>query len=420
VLELNVNDQVISFEFAALDFRASSEIRYAYKLVGLNNKWEHIDNQHSITFPSLPHGNYELRIKATNSEGKWSRNEYVLRISVPPPFYLTTWFVLLVICSILGVVYLFVWWRTLQLKSIQTLLTKQVLERTMELRAEKSKVEDYSQEVERQNKELTDSIVYAKRIQNGLLPSFTELSAFFSDSFLIFKPRDIVSGDFYWMYLQNNILYIAAADCTGHGVPGAFMSLLGIASLNEIMKSYDSMSASDVLSALKEEIVETLQRGANHVQIRESIDIALVKLNLDTLVLEFAGAYNPLVVIRKGDVALEAAHRASYNSSQNVVLSEFRGQRIPIGFNDKNVGSYESYSMQVRKGDRFYLFSDGFVDQLNEAFTQKFYLKRLKDLLLNIQDLSMPDQQRALENAHYNWKGSSRQIDDILLVGFEI
>ncbi len=432
-LQLSYNDYVISFSFAVLDFRSPDKNRYSYMLEGLDPNWVVLDNQNTITFQALPDGEYTLKIRGANSEGKWGNQELKLKIVVSPPFYKTISFYVAFILGLILIIYISIKWRTRRLRYIQKYLQERVTLRTKELEKEKKKVEEYSVEVvkqrdfvtrqhdliDSQNKKLTSSIVYAKRIQTGLLPDSNFLSSYFDDSFLYFVPRDIVSGDFYWYTEKNGVLYLTVADCTGHGVPGAFMSVLGISNLAEILNAQEEIDTDVVLNRLREKIISELSKESDNIALREGMDMVLIKLDLNTLMLEFSGAYNPIYLVRSGvEIDLEPDRFLTENDYS---LLEFKGDRMPIGkYEDFLERAFTKRRIQLQKGDRIYMLTDGYADQFNEVETMKYNALPLKKTILSFQDKNMEEQHRILIEEHKRWKGNGRQIDDMLVLGFQL
>ena len=260
----------------------------------------------------------------------------------------------------------------------------------------------------KQKKEITDSIHYAKRIQNAILPPIESMKDYLNDYFIFFHPRDIVSGDFYWTTEIQNKLVIAAADCTGHGVPGAFMSMLGIASMNEIVNKMDNISAAGILNNLRDNIIKSLHQTGKEGESKDGMDIALCVVDKINNELHFAGANNPLYLIRNGE------------------LIEFKGDKMPIGIQlSLEYEPFKNNMIKLETNDVFYMFSDGFADQFGGPKGGKFKYKPLKELLLSTHLLPMNEQKEVLHNKLEEWMNFNDpqtnkpfpQIDDIVVVG---
>ncbi len=253
------------------------------------------------------------------------------------------------------------------------------------------------QKIEEQKKSITDSIQYAKRIQNAVLPSQKIMDNCFTDHFIYFKPRDIVSGDFYWMTKKDNKLVLVAADSTGHGVPGAFMSMLGISFLNEIVNKQSCEKASTILDELRNLVKSTLAQSGKATN--DGMDIALVIVDKEKMMMNYAGAYNSLYIIRNKELLITKA------------------DRMPIGNYIIDDKPFTNHEIDIQKGDSIYIFSDGYADQFGEKTDTKFSTKALKSLLLEINEFSAQKQSEILEQKFQEWKGNQKQIDDILIIG---
>jgi len=264
----------------------------------------------------------------------------------------------------------------------------------------KEKISNQKDEIDRQRKELTESIKYASYIQSALLTSQHELKKLLPEHFVIFIPRDIVSGDFYWITKRKADLIIAVADCTGHGVPGAFMSILGITLLSEIVNRAAYNSAGSILNQLRESVMRALnQRGTDEEQ-KDGIDMALCLINIETNTLEFAGAFNPIYIVKKNR------------------LIEMHGDKMPIGIAALEENSFSNHKYSLEENDVVYLFSDGFVDQFGGPEGKKFKYQPFRNLLLNISNLPMHVQKNELIKKFNHWKGNLPQLDDVLMFGF--
>jgi serine phosphatase RsbU (regulator of sigma subunit) len=249
------------------------------------------------------------------------------------------------------------------------------------------------------NQEITASINYASRIQAALLPQKKNLKKTLPGHFILFLPRDIVSGDFYWASQVDHKVIFCIADCTGHGVPGAFMSLLGITFLDEIVNQRKVLSANEILNNLRKEVIKALKQTGKEREQKEGMDIALCQYDKKTGQVEFAGANNPLYLIRNG------------------TLEEFKADKMPIGYEEENPDSFQSHTFKIKKDDIIYLFSDGYADQFGGPNGKKFKYGTLKNYLIEIHRMPMSRQKMLLEKNFYSWKGDREQIDDVILMG---
>jgi serine phosphatase RsbU (regulator of sigma subunit) len=256
-------------------------------------------------------------------------------------------------------------------------------------------------EITSKNEKITDSIRYAKRIQFAVLPPESFLEKHFAEHFVLFKPKDIVSGDFYWFRKIENYVLFAVADGTGHGVPGAFISMMGTTYLNEITNRTDLNHANEVLNILRDEVKKSLKTD-DETKTRDGMDIAFGVLNKETNELQFAGAHHPLYLFRNGNFTI------------------IEGDKMPIGVNRKE-DSFTNHKIQLEKGDTLYMFSDGYADQFGGTMGRKFLIKRFKQLLQTIHTEPIAKQKEILEKEFNNWKGDDyEQVDDILILGLRI
>ncbi len=267
----------------------------------------------------------------------------------------------------------------------------------------KKKIEELNNKLEAAHKDITDSINYAKKIQNAMLPDTALFSETFPESFGLFKPKDTLSGDFYWLRKEENSFFIAAADCTGHGIPGALMSMIGIEKLNHAV--HKSNEPSEILKQLNKSIEVALCQSTLHEHSQNGMDIALCSFNKENGTLKFAGANRPLWIIRKGQSEVE----------------EVKGTKKAIGgFTTGLSLNFDSHEIQLLPGDTFYVFTDGFADQFGGEHNKKLTTKRFKEVLLDIQKLNMHEQESFLNSYFEEWRGKSEQVDDILVIGLRL
>tara|TARA_Y100000589_G_scaffold246893_1_gene234749 strand:- start:68037 stop:70058 length:2022 start_codon:yes stop_codon:yes gene_type:complete len=271
---------------------------------------------------------------------------------------------------------------------------------------QKKIVDRQKQLVEEKNKEITASIAYAKRIQYAILPPQKLLSTLLPNSFVLYKPKDIVSGDFYWLEQNKDkdIVLFAAADCTGHGVPGAMVSVVCNNGLNRAVREHSITIPGEILNKAREIILQEFEKSEENVQ--DGMDISLCALNKNTGELKWAGANNPLYIIRS-------------ENQKEYKLLEFKPDKQPVGKTD-NPKPFTTHSIQLQKGDTIYLFTDGFADQFGGEKGKKLKYKRFKELLLEIQNLSMNEQKEFLNNFFTQWKGNLEQIDDVCILGVRV
>jgi serine phosphatase RsbU (regulator of sigma subunit) len=284
--------------------------------------------------------------------------------------------------------------------------TEQIRKQKEELETQRDFVSQQKEKIDKQNKDIIKSIKYAKRIQSAMLPSTTFTNNLFSDSFNFFMPRDIVSGDFYWINRKNNRTIVVVADCTGHGVPGAFMSMLGVSFLNEIVNRiliyHKDIKANEILNELSNYVIGTLAFTPGKEKIQDGMDMALCIFDHDRSLIHFAGAHRPLYIMRNGE------------------LIEIKGDRLSVGYNIGKVASFNDHIVEYKENDVIYLFTDGYVDQISDETRKTFRTGRFKKLLKEIHDEPLSEQKVMLYNTYNEWKGDYDQIDDILVMGIKI
>jgi serine phosphatase RsbU (regulator of sigma subunit)/tetratricopeptide (TPR) repeat protein len=278
-------------------------------------------------------------------------------------------------------------------------------------------VNSQKMQIETAHEEITASINYARYIQASLLPKTDQMESLLYDHFIIYKPKEIVSGDFYWISQTGEKTIIVAADCTGHGVPGAFMSMLGITLLNEIINKDGITEPGIILDRLRKEVIDSLKQKGYRGEQKDGMDITLCSIDNENMTLQFAGAINPMYVVREsahGNIGI--VHKFD---KAELILSEIKGDRMPIGLSDE-MDNFASVEIRIEKGDTFYLFSDGFPDQFGAPAHKKFSYRQLREQLIMTSRNKMADQKVLLEDALHNWMGNNDQTDDIMMIGFRI
>jgi tetratricopeptide (TPR) repeat protein len=267
---------------------------------------------------------------------------------------------------------------------------------------QKGVVENKNKIIEEKNKDITDSINYAKDIQRALLPNEQEFKEVFPESFVLYMPKDIVSGDFYWMAEKDGKALLLAADCTGHGVPGALMSMIGVSLFNEAVSKKDIIQPGHILNEVRTGIINTFKQKSD-TQHKDGMDAALCSIDLKTMNVEFAGAYNPLWLINK-----------------NGEVREIAPDKQPVGIQDGQKPTFTTQTIHLEKGDTVYLFSDGYADQFGGPNGKKFKYKQFQELLLSINKMSLAEQREVLEKKYLDWKGLLEQVDDVLVMGIRV
>jgi serine phosphatase RsbU (regulator of sigma subunit) len=254
----------------------------------------------------------------------------------------------------------------------------------------------------RQELQLKESLKYASRIQQAMFPPHEVLNRLLPEHFIFYQPREVVSGDFYYVSKRNDNLFIAVADCTGHGVPGAFMSILGITFLNEIIMHGTYLHAGSVLNQMREHVMEALCQTGQDSDQRDGIDIALCMIDLKKGILNFAGAFNPVYIVRDKS------------------FFEIAGDMMPVGIGAEEELSFRNHQYELDVKDTLYLFSDGYVDQFGGTSGKKFKYEPFRKLMVEISQLPLQQQEQRIRQTFDNWKGNHPQVDDVLVFGFRL
>jgi serine phosphatase RsbU (regulator of sigma subunit)/ligand-binding sensor domain-containing protein len=393
VVKMSYGRNPFTFHIVAPSFLKEKSTQYQYLVEGINKTWSEWSTSSTITLTYLPPGSYTLKVRARNVLGKISEVKSV-SFTIKPPFYRTWWFIAFEILLVIAAIFLFIRFRERKLQHDKEVLEQKVRERTAEIERQKN-------EITAQKKDITDSILYAKRIQQAMLPPDEKIAQHLPQHFILFRPRDIVSGDFYWMDHRNDVSVITAADCTGHGVPGAFMSMLGISLLNQIFAKTEQIKANELLNSLRSNVIKNLHQTGKEGEARDGMDISLCAIEHKNGKLQFAGAYNSLYIVRNKEVI------------------ELKADKMPIGIHSTEA-SFTNNEFDFKKGDTLYLLSDGYVDQFGGEAGKKFMAKRFKELILRINELSMDKQRESLEKSIEDWKGQVSQVDDILVIGVKL
>ena len=305
---------------------------------------------------------------------------------------------------LLAIVALLIWRSNVQSKRANQQLERQqqeILIKNNSLQKANTEIVRQSDEIAQKNKDITDSINYAKKIQRNALPNREILASIFQDSFVLYQPKDIISGDFYWFSRVGNHAIVAVADCTGHGVPGALMSMTGLNLLHQIVSDKNISSPAEALELLDAGIYKALS-VTEHTETKDGMDIALCAVNTDTMEMQFAGAARPAVVVSDG------------------LLTTYKGSKNSIGGHLMQGKVFETTTIKLHPGDSVYLFSDGYADQFGGERGKKFKNKALRNLILANQPYSMSEQKRIFSETIENWRGDLEQIDDLCLLGFKV
>jgi ligand-binding sensor domain-containing protein/serine phosphatase RsbU (regulator of sigma subunit) len=393
-IELSYKEYFFSISFAALDYLNSSKNKFMYKMDGLDKDWINIGEQHQLTFTNLDPGDYVLNIKAANSKGVWNQTPLKLKIIITPPFWRTNWFYALCLIVIIGSVYSYIKYREKKLTKEKEILEKKVDERTHELNEEKLKVEEA-------HKDIKDSIYYAQKIQSAIIPTEEDFKKVLPNSFVLFQPKDIVSGDFYWLVEKSEYVFCAIADCTGHGVPGGFMTMLGSGFLNEIVNEQQVNEPAEILNKLREKIISTLKQTGKSGENKDGMDIVLLRFNKKNRELAYATANNGFILL------------------DGETMTEHYGDKQPVGIYGHEIKPFTAHSMILKENVTIYSYTDGYPDQFGGEKGKKFKYRALNELLIKNAHLQMQFQKDKLHEAFAAWKGELEQIDDVCVVGIK-
>lgn len=382
----------VTFYFSGIDWSAPHKVQYQYILENHDEAWSPVLSENRATYTNIPAGEYTFKVKAIGDSKIWSE-EVSYKIVVHSAWYKRWWAILLY--AIVGGLTLFVLirMRTKKLIANQRHLEAIVSQRTSEVVKQKELVET-------KNKEITDSITYAQRIQNALLPSKNLIETHLRESFVLYMPKDIVAGDFYWLETphQNEVL-LAAADCTGHGVPGAMVSVVCNNALNRTVREFKLKRPGEILNKVRDLVIETFE--TSDTEVKDGMDISLISLNKTTLELRYAGANNDLYILSDG------------------VLKIVQADKQPIG-RYVITKEFQEHTIQLKKGDFLYIFTDGYMDQFGGPKGKKFKYSAFREMIIKVQGLSPVEQEDYFKQIILNWMRDVEQIDDICVIGVKV
>jgi serine phosphatase RsbU (regulator of sigma subunit)/ligand-binding sensor domain-containing protein len=415
--EIRFNLNTLTFTYAAPFFEGQDKMLYSYLLSGQDTSYSSWSADNRVIFRNLWEGDYTFRVRAMNIYGHISAEDsYEFRIL--SPWYRKSWAILLYVLLLIASVY-----AVIRIYARRLIAKNKRLEAI--IRARTREIQEKNIELQMQKEDILASINYAQRIQNAVLPSEELIQKWLGDHFVIFRPKDIVSGDFYWTNVCDRYVVFCVADCTGHGVPGAFMSMMCISFLNEIVIKEKVFHAEQILNKVREMIIESLKQKGVRGEQKDGMDIALCVYNKDTSEIEFAGANNPLYIIRENNKEPISSDRQFEN--ENHILYEIKGERMPISIFD-TMEPFNSRIIKIRKDDRLYMFSDGVCDQFGGPSGRKFTNKALISSLFETLTPQIKDQKALLEKRIDHWQSyidprtshPYSQIDDICLMGIII
>ena len=380
---------------AATSYFGPEFIKFSYYLEGVDETFSEWDERKVIEILNIHDGNYTFHLKAKNLLGVES-NEISFSFTILPPWYRTTWAYTLYVLALIGSIMMFV-----------RLYTKRLKERNLQLEetinARTKTIVDQKHELEHKNKEIVDSINYAQRIQKSLLASDQLLQKNLKDYFVFFQPKDIVSGDFYWgAELSDKRFALVTADSTGHGVPGAIMSMLNISCLNEAIEGQKLLQPKDILNYTRYKVIKHLSNDGSQEGGKDGMDCSLICFDFLNNKFNYSAANNPIWIIRNNE------------------LIELKPDKMPVGKHDRDSESFNQNEIELQKGDVIYTLTDGMPDQFGGPKGKKYMYKQLKELLLSISQLPMVQQKEKLFSEFIKWKSDMEQVDDVLLIGVRV
>jgi ligand-binding sensor domain-containing protein/serine phosphatase RsbU (regulator of sigma subunit) len=406
----------ITFEFVGLTFHISDKMKYQWKLQGVDKDWVPATFRNEATYTNLTSGNYTFQVRAITSDGRFSEKIASINFEITKPFYQTRVFYFIIFCFIMGGAYLLLRFRIKYLEKVQNELSKKVKERTAEIEKQKTHMKVQSEklalaleEIDIKNKELTDfktemsnSLEYAKKIQSSIFSYHDDLTRHFPQSFVLQIPKKIVFGDFLWVKpVTENRIFIAVADCTGSGVPAAFLSLISNDCLNQIIVEHSDIDPAALLYELDKRIRGVLKH-AEEDNLNDGLDIAVCAIDKTNHTLTFSGAKRPLCYVKNGQL--------------EIIKADF----CSVGINFMGVNpEFENTVISLDEATTVYLFSDGFPNQFGGIENKKYKITKFKKLLTRISRMKTDTQLRILRDEFKEWKGDEAQIDDVLVVGFQ-
>lgn len=398
---LTWNDNSLNFEFASSQIYTPLPHHFYYRLTGLDSSWQDNGVSNKIRYPNLAPGSYTLEVRIKNAYEAMSP---VLRIpfGISPPFWKTWWFYAIAMAVLGFAAYRIVKYRERNFLRRQEQLEERIRERTAEVVAKAEEISHQKDIIQEKNKELTDSIYYALRIQQSILPDETQIRSGLPEHFIFFRPKDIVSGDFYWYSKQQDSILWAVVDCTGHGVPGGFMSMLGSGLLNQIVNEELILRPDAILNALRDRVILALKQTGAFGESKDGMDISLCRYIASEKKIEFAGAHNPLYIVRNGE------------------LIELPADKQPIGI---HIGDKKSFTLReaaLQSGDLVYMSSDGYADQFGGEKGKKFKSVNLEKLFVQLAPKPLPEQKTEFEAVFTRWKEGYEQLDDVCVFGVKI
>jgi len=396
-LNLSYIENSIRFHFKGINHNSPKGVTFKWILEGFESNWNPPSDQEFANYPNLPPGDYTFKLIACNSLGICNREPITFSFEITPPIYRTWGFYITLGIIVLIATYMFILMREKNLLEEKRILEATVQERTKELREQKEIVEG-------QNKHITESIDYAKNIQMAVLPSEEDMKEAFDDHFVFYRPKDIVGGDFYWVFSEGHISWAAAVDCTGHGVAGAFMSMIGTDLLNQIIIEKKINTPAKVLEDMDKGIKLAFAQSAKEFETDQGMDMSLIRIDRKKKEVQFAGAQRPLYLMVEGKLVQIDGNKLSISCAEQ-----------------RRAEAFENHTHTIKGNTIAYLFSDGIVDQFGGPKGRKFMIRRLREFLDETKSLTVAEQSVQLNKTFDDWQGEDLdQIDDVMLLGIRL
>ncbi len=420
---LAYEDNHIAFEFVMTSYEEENLNLYSYTISknGEEEQWSHWTHETKKEYTNLDEGEYVFKVKSKNifgTESSVSKYSFI----IAPPWYRTYWAYVFYVIFFVIFVYILIKLKIRHLQKENDKLEKIVKERTDEITKQNEEILQQKEEIEAiadnlknanekilqsnkeiktKNRQITDSIQYAKRIQTAAMPKHEQIKELLPSHFIFFKPRDIVSGDYYWIREIKDFIIVMAADCTGHGIPGAFMSMLGISLYNEIARRPEITNLAQSLNYLRSELKNTLDQTSEYEETKDGIDLSVIAIDRKNHKLQYAGANNPIFVV------------------QNNELKMYEADKMPVGVSLIEQ-PFTNQTIDINDGDLVYLFSDGYIDQFGGEKYRRFTRQRFQRLIEACKDKPIDEQYEIIKNTHEKWRNNTMQLDDILVIGLKI
>ena len=401
-IKISPGSHRIRIDYLGSSLKDPGLVTYQSMLEGYDMVWSEITSSSYVTYPQLTEGSYRFILKASSGDGIVTPTPLEFSFFIATPLWKKWWFYAIVVLSLSILLVSYIKAREKTLLREKRILEEKVVERTQEILCQKNVLELQRDEIDKKNAHITSSILYALQIQQAILPHIELINKLLPENFLLNLPKDIVSGDFYWITRKNEKTIFAVADCTGHGVPGAFMSMLGITLLNEIVNIQGITRSDQIVTELRSRVIKSLQQRKKNVTTKDGMDIALCVLDTKLKMIQFTGGMNDLIYISNGN------------------MDVIRADHLDVSISYLDCGNFNMQEFEYSKGDMIYLFSDGYQDQFGGEFDRKFLRPHFYTLLREVHKLPLAVQKETLEMKLASWMKNRPQTDDIIVLGIRL